>query len=116
MIYSEKDAFNGGKRHSILMNEEDAKELYVKEGDPVVLFNQYGSYQGVAQFGELKRGNIAVYWPEGNVLIPKSVYESYSQIPEYNTAAILEKAETFHARKDQHYVEKRIDELETTLN
>ncbi len=52
MIYSEKDAFNGGKRHSILMNEEDAKELYVKEGDPVVLFNQYGSYQGVAQFGE----------------------------------------------------------------
>ncbi|UDF16267.1 FdhF/YdeP family oxidoreductase [Bacillus pumilus] len=116
MIYSEKDAFNGGKRHSILMNEEDAKELYVKEGDPVVLFNQYGSYQGVAQFGELKRGNIAVYWPEGNVLIPKGVYESYSQIPEYNTAAILEKAETFHARKDQHYVEKRIDELETTLN
>lgn len=116
MIYSEKDAFNGGKRHSILMNEEDAKELYVQEGDPVVLFNQYGSYQGVAQFGELRRGNIAVYWPEGNVLIPKGVYESYSQIPEYNTAAILEKAETFHARKDQHYVEKRIDELETTLN
>ncbi|MBU4618418.1 FdhF/YdeP family oxidoreductase [Bacillus sp. GG161] len=116
MIYSEKDAFNGGKRHSILMNEEDAKELYVQEGDPVVLFNQYGSYQGVAQFGELKRGNIAVYWPEGNVLIPKGVYESYSQIPEYNTTAILEKAETFHARKDQHYVEKRIDELETTLN
>ncbi|MBR3380293.1 MAG: hypothetical protein IKG72_09275, partial [Bacillus sp. (in: Bacteria)] len=73
-------------------------------------------YQGVAQFGELKRGNIAVYWPEGNVLIPKGVYESYSQIPEYNTTAILEKAETFHARKDQHYVEKRIDELETTLN
>ncbi|WP_440601784.1 FdhF/YdeP family oxidoreductase [Bacillus safensis] len=116
MIYSEKDAFNGGKRHSILMNEKDAKELYVQEGDPVVLFNQYGSYQGVAQFGELRRGNIAVYWPEGNVLIPKGVYESYSQIPEYNTAAILEKAETFHARKDQHYVEKRIDELETTLN
>lgn len=116
MIYSEKDAFNGGKRHSILLNEEDAKELYINEGDPVVLFNQYGSYQGVAQFGDLKRGNIAVYWPEGNVLIPKGVYESYSQIPEYNTTAILEKAETFHARKDQHYVEKRIDELETTLN
>ncbi|WP_260862679.1 hypothetical protein [Bacillus pumilus] len=42
MMYSEKEGFNGGKGDCMLMNEEDGKEVYVKEGDGVVLFNEYG--------------------------------------------------------------------------
>ena len=56
-----------------------------------------------------------LYWPEGNVLLPKGVYEPHAGIPEYNTAVILEKAETYFALKDKRYVEKRIEELETEI-
>ena len=89
MIYSKKDPFNDADRYDVMINPKDAEALYMK--------------------------NAAVYWPEGNVLIPKGMYESHAKIPEYNTEVIIEKAETFHSRKDQRYVEKRIKELEVTI-
>jgi len=112
MIYSDKDPFNAADRYDILMNRQDAEKLGIRDGEAIVVYNRYGTMQGRARFADVKHGNIAVYWPEGNVLIPKGVYESYAQIPEYNTHAIVEKSETFHAQKDQKYVEKRIEELE----
>ncbi len=115
MIYNEKDPFNAAERYDILMNREDATKLGIREGESIVAYNRYGMMQGRVKFANVKQGNIAVYWPEGNVLIPKGVYETYAQIPEYNTIAIVEKAETFHAQKDQKYVEKRIEEMEISV-
>ncbi|MBE4909993.1 FdhF/YdeP family oxidoreductase [Bacillus luteolus] len=112
MIYSNTDPFNNADRYDIILNSEDARKLAIKNGDAIVVYNQNGTLQGRAKIDNTKEGNIAVYWPEGNVLIPKGVYEKYAKIPEYNTMAIVEKAETFHARKDIRYVEKRIEELE----
>ncbi|RSK52928.1 FdhF/YdeP family oxidoreductase [Bacillus canaveralius] len=116
MVYSDKDSFNGADRYDIVMNAEDAAKLRINQGDTVVAYNQFGTYQGRAKFEDIKSGNIAVYWPEGNVLLPKGVYEKYSQIPEYNTGVILEKADTFHAQKDRKYVEKRVEELEMSVD
>ncbi len=112
MIYDEKDAFNHADRYDVLMNEEDAKELNIAEGEAIVVYNKFGHFHGRAKYAETQRGNLLVFWPEGNVLIPKGVYEKYAGIPEYNAAAIVEKAETFHAFKDTKYVEKRIEDLE----
>ena len=94
------------------MNEEDARELGIEEGDPIVVYNQYGMYRGQAKFVNIKSGNIELHWPEGNVVIPQGVYEDHAGIPEYNTAVIVEKADTFYAQKDTKYAEKRIEELE----
>jgi len=116
MIYSEQDPFNAADRYDIIINQEDAKKLNIRKGEPIVAYNKFGTFQGRAKFENVKTGNIAVYWPEGNVLIPKGVYEKYAEIPEYNTAVIIEKAETFHAQKDQRYVEKRIEELEMSID
>jgi hypothetical protein len=44
------------------------------------------------------------------------VYEEYAGIPEYNTAVIVEKAETYHAHKDTKYIEKRIEDLEMEIS
>ncbi len=112
MIYNEQDPFNAADRYDVLMNAEDGKELGIQEGDAVVVFNQHGSFTGRAKFVPVLAGNIEVHWPEGNSLIPKGVYESFAGIPEYNTAVIVEKAETYFAHKDTKYVEKRIEELE----
>ncbi len=116
MIYDTTDPFNDADRHDVLINEEDAIELGICEGDSVVVYNRYGTFYGRARFVDVKRGNIELYWPEANLLIPKGVYETFARIPEYNTQAILEKSETFHAHKDTKYVEKRVEELETDVS
>jgi molybdopterin-dependent oxidoreductase alpha subunit len=116
MIYSDKDPFNAADRYDIIMNREDAAKLGIREGESIVAYNRFGMMQGRAKFADVKQGNIAVYWPEGNVLIPKGIYETYARIPDYNTIAIVEKAETFHAQKDRKYVEKRIEELEMSVD
>ncbi len=112
MIYNEKDPFNNASRYDVLINEDDAKKLEIQEGEAIVVYNQYGKLNGYAKFANTRSENVLVYWPEGNVLIPKGVYEKYAGIPEYNTAVIVERAETFHAQKDMKYVEKRVEELE----
>jgi molybdopterin-dependent oxidoreductase alpha subunit len=115
MIYSEKDPFNDADRYDVLINPEDGRTLGLTEGEAIVVYNRYGTFHGRAKFASVASGNIQVYWPEGNCLLPKGVYEPYAGIPEYNTAVIVEKAETFHAFKDTKYVEKRVEELETEI-
>ncbi|MCR8631016.1 FdhF/YdeP family oxidoreductase [Paenibacillus radicis (ex Xue et al. 2023)] len=115
MIYSDVDPFNGADRYDVLLNPDDAKSLGLREGDAIVVYNQHGMLHGRAKPVRVQKGNIEVHWPEGNSLIPKRVYEPHAGIPEYNTTAIVEKAETFHAFKDTKYVEKRIAELETEV-
>ncbi|WP_349410878.1 FdhF/YdeP family oxidoreductase [Pseudalkalibacillus sp. SCS-8] len=112
MIYSDHDPFNEAERYDVLMNEEDGKKHGIAQGEAIVVYNKHGLFHGKARFVDVKSGNVQVHWPEGNVLIPKGVYEQYAGIPEYNTAVIVEKAETFHAQKDTKYLEKRIEELE----
>ena len=116
MIYGEKDPFNDADRYDVLMNEADGAELGIKEGDAIVVYNQHGTFHGRAKFVAVKRGNIEAHWPEGNMLIPKGVYEEFAGIPEYNAAAIVEKAETYFAQKDTKYVEKRVEELEVDIS
>lgn len=112
MVYSDTDPFNAADRYDVLIHPEDASSLSITEGEAIVVYNQHGVFHGRTKFADTLRGNLALYWPEGNVLIPKGVYEKYAGIPEYNTAAIVEKAETYHALKDTRYVERRIEELD----
>lgn len=116
MIYGEKDPFNDADRCDVLMNVEDGSELGIKEGEAIVLYNKYGTFHGRAKFVALKRGNTEVHWPEGNMLIPKGVYEEYAGIPEYNAGVIIEKAETYFAHKDTKYAERRVEELEVDIS
>ncbi len=115
MIYSQTDPFTGDDRYDVSISKEDAAKLDIREGEAIVVYNQFGTFQGHARFSQTKPGNIAVYWPEGNMLFPKGVYEKYAKIPEYNTTVIVEKSELFHAHKDKRYVEKRIEELEISM-
>jgi len=106
MIYGEKDAFNGGARYDVLINAEDATAQGVSEGEAIVLHNAHGTFHGQAKFADIIRGNLAVNFPEGNVLFPMGVYESPAGIPEYNIAATLEKADHYLQRKDRSYTKR----------
>ncbi|RST75330.1 formate dehydrogenase [Siminovitchia acidinfaciens] len=116
MIYSEKDPFNAADRYDVLIHAEDAKELGILDGDAIVVYNRYGTFQGKAKFADTRRGNISVYWPEGNVLLQKGIYEQFAGIPEYNIGVVVEKADTYNAQKDIKYLEERVDDLEQEIS
>ncbi|USG64583.1 FdhF/YdeP family oxidoreductase [Brevibacillus ruminantium] len=116
MIYGEKDPFNAADRYDVLIHPDDAKGLHIREGEAIVVYNQFGVFQGRAKYAETLQGNIQVYWPEGNVLIPKGVYEKFAGIPEYNTAVTVEKADRYTAGKDLKCREKRVDDLEVDVS
>jgi anaerobic selenocysteine-containing dehydrogenase len=112
MIYKETDPFNNADRYDVLMNGEEASALGVSDGEAVVVYNRHGLFHGRAKYVDIARGNLEVHFPEGNVLLPRSVYEPYAGIPEYNVTAIVEKADTYHAHKDSKYAKNRTEELE----
>ncbi|WP_309122336.1 FdhF/YdeP family oxidoreductase [Paenibacillus sp.] len=116
MIYGEKDPFNAADRRDVLLHPSDAAAHGIADGDGVVLHNRYGVFHGRAKLADTRPGNLAVYWPEGNALLPKGVYEPHAGIPEYNTTVALEKADAYHAGKDVRYAEKRIEDLETEVS
>lgn len=113
MIYSQTDPFNDAGRYDVLMNRDDAEMLKLVEGEAIVVYNQSGSLHGYVKFSNVRAGNIEVHWPEGNVLMPRGRYEPHAGIPEYNAAAVVEKADTFHARKDTQYLERPEDDSES---
>lgn len=116
MIYGEKDSFSAADRYDVLIHKEDCFIHNIKEGDSIVCYNQNGTFHGRAKFAEIARGNIGLYWPEGNQVLEKGLYDEFSGIPEYNVAVVVEKAETYFAQKDTKYVEKRVEELEMDMS
>lgn len=115
MVYKEVDPFNGAGRYDVLINEGDARNLSILEGEGIVVYNQFGVFQGRAKFADITRGNLGVHFPEGNFLLPKGKYEKFAGIPDYNIAVTVEKAERFNARKDTEFLEKPIPDLETEV-
>ncbi|PTL38775.1 FdhF/YdeP family oxidoreductase [Alkalicoccus saliphilus] len=112
MVYGETDPFNRSSRYDVLVHEEDAREHHIHEGEAVVVYNQYGVFQGRAKFASIARSNLGVHFPEGNFLLPKGRYEQFAGIPDYNIAVKIEKADRFNARKDTQYLEKPVKDLE----
>lgn len=112
MVYKETDPFNGAGRYDVLMNEEDARDLSIAEGEGIVVYNGFGVFQGRAKFVDITKGNLEVHFPEGNFLLPRGRYEKYAGIPDYNITVTVEKADRYNAHKDVQYLEKPIQDLE----
>ncbi|ADC48337.1 putative formate dehydrogenase catalytic subunit [Alkalihalophilus pseudofirmus OF4] len=115
MVYKETDPFNNAERYDVLINAKDAQELRIAQGEGVVIYNDFGVFQGKAKYADITSGNLGVHFPEGNFLLPKGRYEKLAKIPDYNVAVKVEKADRYNARKDTKYVEKKIDDLEMTV-
>jgi molybdopterin-dependent oxidoreductase alpha subunit len=112
MVYANTDPFNAAVRNAVIMNIADGHKMGICNGDSIVLYNPYGEFRGVAEFGDIQIGNIEVYWPEGNQLLPGGVYEPLAEIPEYNTDVRIERLDRFDLTKEQRYAEKPVQDLQ----
>jgi molybdopterin-dependent oxidoreductase alpha subunit len=83
MIHGKKDLLTGALRDDILMAQEDADRLDLKNGDAIVLTNERGEFRGRVKIDRVKPGSLQGYWPEVNVLVPAGCLDA-SGVPDYN--------------------------------
>ena len=98
MVHETSDAMTGAAaRDAVFMHEGDAKALGLRNGDPVVLRNQFGELHGRVFFARIQPRNLQVYWPEGNVLIDHRQRSPLSHVPDYNAFVTIEPVAVAHA-------------------
>jgi molybdopterin-dependent oxidoreductase alpha subunit len=90
MVQREIDPLTGSARHDILISAEDLAGLRMRSGSWVTLRSERGSFTGRLVAASIKPGNLAVHWPEGNVLIPGDRLDPDSMEPDYNTIVVIE--------------------------
>ncbi|MCK9494478.1 MAG: FdhF/YdeP family oxidoreductase [Dehalococcoidia bacterium] len=74
VVYEETDLYRGNKRRDVVMMAfDDAAALGVSEGEWVTVSTESGKMQVVVSLVDIRPGNLAMYYPEANVLVPRKL-------------------------------------------
>ncbi|HQY32138.1 MAG TPA: molybdopterin-dependent oxidoreductase, partial [Thermomicrobiales bacterium] len=85
MVHEKHDAITGaGARDAVFMNARDAAQLGLKDGDQIVLQNEFGTLQGRVFCSRVTSRTLQIYWPEGNILLDYHRRSPHSHVPDYN--------------------------------
>jgi anaerobic selenocysteine-containing dehydrogenase len=95
VVYEEEDLYRGQERRDIiLMNSNDMRERCLEENQPVFVKSETGTYGPVlARAFEIRQGNALVYYPESNVLVPKSL-DPKSKTPAFKAIPVTVESAT----------------------
>lgn len=96
IIHGRKDPLTGAARTDVLMAQEDAARLGVKNGEAILLRNERGEYRGRVRIDRVKPGSVQGHWPEMNVLVAAGCLDP-SGVPDYNAIVEIVPAETARA-------------------
>jgi molybdopterin-dependent oxidoreductase alpha subunit len=76
VVYEKEDLYRGNvRRDVVMMAAEDATRLGLEEGEPVVVETEAGRMEVVVALAPIRPGNLAMYYPEANVLVPRRLDE-----------------------------------------
>lgn len=89
VVFEEEDAFRGiKKRDVILLNEADIKERHLNAGDKVRVSSEVGELSDITVTPyDIRRGCAMMYYPEANVLVPRTL-DPLSKTPAFKSVAI----------------------------
>jgi anaerobic selenocysteine-containing dehydrogenase len=90
VVYEEEDLYrNQTRRDIVLMHPDDVKRLGLTAGGRCRITSSAGTMrnQVVSAFDQIRPGNVAMYYPESNVLVPKSA-DPLSRTPAYKSIAV----------------------------
>ena len=103
-IYGFDDRYRGvsGRRDVVFLNRDDMKARGVAHGDPIEIVSQAaGASRTVSGFiaveYDLPRGSAAMYYPEGNRLVPLDSHDPQSGTPAYKSIPV-----TIRTLRDPH--------------
>jgi molybdopterin-dependent oxidoreductase alpha subunit len=72
VVYEEKDLYRGNERRDVvMMNADDARRLGLARNALVRVESATGTMEVRVRIAPLPAGNLAMYYPEANVLIPR---------------------------------------------
>ncbi len=84
MVHKGRDPLTGSMRDSVLMAEDDARQLGLVDGAAVVVRSVHGELAGRVMVAPMKPGNVQMLFPEANVLLASGPHDERSKIPDYN--------------------------------
>ena len=90
VVYEEYDLYrNQTRRDVILLHPDDVERLGLKEDQPVTITSEVGEMKNilVRPFPEIRAGNALMYYPEANVLVPRTA-DPYSKTPAFKNVLI----------------------------
>jgi molybdopterin-dependent oxidoreductase alpha subunit len=90
VVYEEEDLYrNQTRRDIVLMHPDDLTRLGLTAGGRCKITSTAGEMRGqiVSAFEQIRPGNVAMYYPESNVLVPKSA-DPLSRTPAYKSIAV----------------------------
>ncbi len=89
VVYEPDDRYRGvTSRNVVLMNKADIKKIGLKEGDSVTVKNSTGIMTGQKLLAyPIKPGNIMMYYPESNVLVPRQI-DPQSRTPSFKSIEV----------------------------
>ncbi|MGE0133928.1 MAG: FdhF/YdeP family oxidoreductase [Dehalococcoidia bacterium] len=74
VVYDEEDLYRGNTRRDVvMMAASDAQRLRLSEGDAVFVQTEAGKMRAVVAVVDIAPGNLAMYYPEANVLVPRRI-------------------------------------------
>jgi len=94
VVYEEEDFYRGqDRRDVILMNERDIARLGLRTEERVTVRSATGALKNViVRPFDIREGNAAMYYPEANVLVPRSA-DRDSGTPRFKSVAVKIEAE-----------------------
>ncbi|MGZ6976248.1 MAG: FdhF/YdeP family oxidoreductase [Acidimicrobiia bacterium] len=84
MVYAEVDPLTGAARDALFLGAKDAEALGVQEGAAVLVRSEHGELEARVHVAPIRPGNVQVFFPEGNVLLPRGRLDPASGVPDYN--------------------------------
>ncbi len=95
VVYEEEDLYrNQTRRDVVLIHPDDVRRLGLRPGGRCRIRSSAGEMRGqiVSEFDQIRPGNVAMYYPESNVLVPKAA-DPLSRTPAYKRVAVTLEAD-----------------------
>jgi molybdopterin-dependent oxidoreductase alpha subunit len=99
MVHGDVDPLTGARRDSLFISDADADRLGLSEGAPVIVRSTHGELRALVHRAPLRPGNVQVFYPEGNVLLPSGPRDR-SGVPDYNTTVEVVPQEPLLGREE----------------
>ena len=89
VVYDQFDRYRGvGSRNVVFMNPKDIKNLDWKENDRITVRNKTGEMKNIIlKHFPIKSGNLMMYYPEANILVPK-ILDEHSRTPAFKSILV----------------------------
>jgi anaerobic selenocysteine-containing dehydrogenase len=93
VVYEDYDLYRGQDRRDIvLMHPKDLAARALEPDQPVLIVSAVGSTRALAKpYEKIRPGNVLMYYPEANVLVPRDV-DPASRTPAFKNVTVTIKA------------------------